>query len=295
MEFAEAGTASGNSPRHKSKTEDRARETNEGPWHAGNAGTYIDAPVAELVERVPEPKTPQTAPDQQELPLILQKMGQSEGDFAREYVTEEKLTGKGDIAAKRNFQDNYLILHHGSEWGANAEYRMDDKGHRLGPKGLESGYLVTSGYALSSIGFSTAVQSRSKFRYLGEEEIDLRKTYVLGFVQKPGEATFLTTMSLNESAAMEVLTQGVLWVDKNRFQIIRMRTDLLAQQNGIRLDQLTTEVTFFEVHLQDVAKPLWLPSDVDVYLTIDNRKFRTVQHYTNYRRYRVSVKIGAPQ
>jgi VWFA-related protein len=303
VEFAEAGTARSDSPRHKSKTEDGARATNEGSWHAANAGTYIDAPVAELVERVPELKTLQPAPDQQELPLILQKMGQSEDDFARdvgdliahEYVTEEKLTGKGDIAAKRNFQDNYLILHHGNEWGANAEYRMDDKGHRLRPIGLESGYLVTSGYALSSIGFSTAVQSQSKFRYLGEEEMDSRETYVLAFVQKPGESTFLTTMSLNESAEMDVLTQGVLWVDKNSFQIIRMRTDLLAQRNGIRLDQLTTVVTFFGVHLQDVAKPLWLPSDVDVYLTIDNRKFRTVQHYTNYRRYRVSVKIGASQ
>jgi len=303
VEFAEARAARGNSPRHKSKTEDGARATNEGPWHAANAGTYIDAPVAQLVERVPELKTLQPAPDQQELPLILQKMGQSEDGFARdvgdliahEYVTEEKLTGKGDIAAKSNFQDNYLILYHGNEWGANAEYRMDDKGHRLRPIGLESGYLVTSGYALSSIGFSTAVQSQSKFRYLGEGEMDSRETFVLGFVQKPGESTFLTTMSLNGSAAMDVLTQGILWVDKNSFQIIRMRTDLLAQRNGIRLDQLTTVVTFFGVHLQDIAKPLWLPSDVDVYLTIDNRKFRTVQHYTNYRRYRVSVKIGAPQ
>lgn len=125
--------------------------------------------MAELVERVPELKTLQPAPDQQELPLILQRMGQSEDDFAREYVREEKLTGNDDIAAKRNFQDNYLILHHGSEWGANAEYRMDDKGHRLRPMGLEGGYLLTSGYALSSIGFSTAVQSQSKFRYLGEK------------------------------------------------------------------------------------------------------------------------------
>jgi VWFA-related protein len=303
VEFAEAGTASGNSPIHKSKTEDGASSSSEGLWDATNVETYIEASLAELVEHVPELKTLQPAPDQQELPLILQKMGQSEDDFARdvgdliarEYVTEEKLTGKGDIAAKRNFQDNYLILHHGNEWGANAEYRIDDKGRRMRAIGLGNGYLVTSGYALSSIGFSTAVQSQSKFRYLGEEEMDSREAYVLGFVQKPGKSTFLTTISLNEGAATGMLTQGVLWVDKNNFQIIRMRTDLLAQRNGIRLDQLTTVVTFFGAHLQDIAKPLWLPSDVDVYLTIDKRKFRTIQHYTNYRRYRVSVKIGALQ
>jgi hypothetical protein len=71
-------------------------------------------------------------------------------------------------------------------------------------------------------------------------------------------------MALNETTAAGMPTQGILWVDKNGFQIIRMRTDLLAQRNEIRLDQLTAEVTFGEVHLQDVPNPLWLPSDVHV-------------------------------
>jgi hypothetical protein len=94
---------------------------------------------------------------------------------------------------------------------------------------------------------------------------------------------------------VDMLTQGILWVDENNFQIIRMRSDLLAPRNEIQLQQLTTEVIFGEVRLQDVPNPLWLPSDVDVSMDIDKHKFRNVHHYTNYRRYRVSVKIGAPQ
>jgi hypothetical protein len=117
----------------------------------------------------------------------------------------------------------------------------------------------------------------------------------LGFAQKPGEATFLITMMGTGGAVANMLTQGILWVDKNNFQIIRMRSDLLAPQNEIGLDQLTTEVTFGEVQLQDVPNPLWLPSDVDVSMEIKKQKFHNVHHYTNYRRYRVSVKIGAPQ
>jgi hypothetical protein len=117
----------------------------------------------------------------------------------------------------------------------------------------------------------------------------------LGFAQQPGKATFLTMVTVNAGAAVDMLTQGILWVDKNSFQIIRMRTDLLAQRNEIRLEQLTTEVTFVGVHLQDVPKPLWLPSDVDVYIGIDKQRFRNVHHYTNYRRYRTSVKIMTPQ
>lgn len=74
-------------------------------------------------------------------------------DFARnirdliadEDVTQEKLNAKGRVEEKERVRDNYLILHHGREWGASAEYRMDNKGTRLEQIGLEKGYLVTSG------------------------------------------------------------------------------------------------------------------------------------------------------
>ncbi len=268
-----------------------------------NAHPYVDLPLAQLVERIPELKTLQPAPDQQELAVILQKMGRSMDDFvcnigdliAHEDLTQEKLNVTGEIEAKERVQDNYLILHHGYEWGANAEYRMDNKGNRLGPIGLEKGYLVTSGHALSCISFSTIPQSQSRFRYLGVEKMDARETYVLGFAQQPGEATFTTTMRGTGAKEVDMLTQGILWVDKNGFQIIRMRSDLLAPNNENRLDQLTTDVKFGEVRLQDAPSPLWLPRDVDVYIEINKQKFRNVHRYTNYRRYRVSVKIGAPQ
>jgi hypothetical protein len=116
----------------------------------------------------------------------------------------------------------------------------------------------------------------------------------VGFAQQPGEATFFTTMRGTGGADVDLLTQGILWLDKGSFQIIRMRTDLLAPNKEIRLDRLTTGVKFQEVLLQDVSNPLWLPKDVDVYIEINGQKFHNLHHYTNYRRYRVSVKIASP-
>ena len=265
-----------------------------------NAHPYLDLSLSQLVELIPELKTLQPAPDQTELPVILQKMGRKVDDFVRdigdltahEDVTQQKLNAKGGIQAKEAVQDNYLILHHGSQWGASAEYRMDEKGNRLGPIGLEKGYLVTSGFALSCISFSTVAQSQSRFRYLGDAKVGSRDAYVLGYAQKPGEATFLVTMMGTGGAVADMLTQGILWVDKSSFQIIRLRSDLLVPNRQIQLDQLTTDETFAEVQLQDVANPVWLPRDVNVYMEISKRKFRNEHHYTNYRRYRVSVKIG---
>lgn len=172
---------------------------------------------------------------------------------------------------------------------------MDEGGNRLGSLGLEKGYMVTSGFALSCISFSTNAQSKSRFRYLGEEKVGSLATYVLGFVQRPGEATLTAAMIGTGRTEAGLLTQGVLWVDKTSFQIVRMRTDLFSPHKEIGRGQGTTEVTFGEVKLPGVSNPLWLPSEVDVYMEIDQQKFRNLHRYSNYRVYRVSVKIGAPQ
>ena len=269
-----------------------------------NAHAYIDLAMAQLVERVPELKSVEPAADQQELAMILQKMGERMDDFvhnigdliAREDVTQERLNADGKVKAKQHVQDNYLILHHGYEWGARAEYRMDDKGNRLGPIGLAQGYLATSGHALSCIQFSTAAQSQSqsRFRYLGHEMLGSRETYVLAFAQRPGEVNFATVMAVTGAKDVDMPTQGILWVDKNNFQILRVRSDLLAPNAEIQLAQLTTDVMFGEVRLQDVPNPLWLPTDADVSIEIGGHKYRNMHHYQDYRRYRVAVKIGNP-
>lgn len=65
-----------------------------------------------------------------------------------------------------------------------------------------------------------------------------------------------------------MLMQGVAWVDKANFQIIRMLMDLLALRPEIGLEQLTTVVTLSKVQLLDVATPLWLPTEVKVDLKL---------------------------
>ena len=95
------------------------------------------------------------------------------------------------------------------------------------------------------------------------------------------------------------------WVDKSNFQIIRMRTDLLVPVPEIALDNQTTEVTFSKVQLREVASPLWLPREVKVHLRFkeaDAKRGKTYEldyrndhHYTDYQRFRVSVKMNTPQ
>ena len=269
------------------------------------AHPYLEEPLKQLVERVPELKGMRPATSLLALPMILEGAGKNVDELfdnlvdliAQEEIKQERWS-KSELV-----RDNYLILRHGNRSHAHVEeFRMDEKGNRMDQVGLDKGYFVTSGFALSSVHFSRALQWDSRFRYLGDQKIDGRETYVVGLAQLPGQARLALTLRGHRGTTVHLLLQGIAWVDKVNFQILRMRTDLLAKQPEIGLDEQTTKVKFSEVRLLDVGAPLWLPRDVNVHVKLaklwdraSEETFQNRHRYKNYRRYRVSARIVAPQ
>ena len=242
---------------------------------------------------------------------------------AREEITQERLTyfnlasgmPGGMRPTTERVRDSYLILRRSEGSAARIdEFRMDEKGNRTVETGLDKGLVATSGFALSLVHFCTIVQRDSRFVYLGDQRVDGRDTYVLAFAQIPGEAHNPVTMIGKHGVTVHLLTQGIAWVDKSNFHILRMRTDLLAPQPEIDLEQQTTKIRFTEVRFGGVPVPLWLPLDVEVNLKFtgptakqyvlkseesptfgaSDSLFRNIHRYTDYRRYSVSTKILTP-
>lgn len=274
---------------------------------------YLEDGRDQLIERIPELKNMQPAADQKVLPGILKTTGENVDSYfsnivdliAREKVSLARSIGKASAAPQR-VEDNYLILRKPHEGGSQlVEYRMDTAGHHVDNIGISLGFLVTRGFAMTSNFFASGWQQESSFRYLGEQKLGSRDTYVVGFAQTPGLAKMVVTMRAGDSLQYPVLIQGIAWIDKSNLQIIRMRTDLLAPHPELGLERQTTDVSFSEVRLTEVATPLWLPKDVKVNVRFkehdsDNGRiqeisFRNEHHYSEYRRYRVSVKMVAPQ
>jgi hypothetical protein len=267
-----------------------------------HAHPYLEERLKHLVKQIPELETLRPAADQEMLPIILMHTGMKVGAFfrnivdlaAREEIGQEILSPDGAVLASQQLRYNYLILLNGHESPPRyEEYRTDLHGSRAEQGGVEQGYAITAGFALKCIYFLPALRSDSTFRYLGDQMLGTRDTYVVAFAQVPAQATFWGTVT-GEWGTVRILDQGIAWVDKSTFQIIRLRTDLLAAHNDIGLAQQTTEVTFSEVRIPDVATPLWLPSEANVYAKFQGHVFRNEHHYTNYERFRVSVKMDPP-
>jgi len=276
---------------------------------------YLEEPLDRLVKRIPELRGISPAADQRELAMILQRTGTRVDEFfagmvdviGREEITQERLVSTnvnggmpgGTIQSKERVRDSYLILRRADGTRAQIEeFRMDEKGNRMDRPGLDKGFFMTSGFALSSVHFSSALQWDSRFLHLGDQKIGERDTYVIAFAQLPSEARNTVTMEGQGGVKVHMFTQGIAWIDKANFQIVQMRTDLLAPRPEIGLAEQTTEITFGEVRFADVPIPLWLPRDVSVYIKFTSaapiQVFHNAHHYGDYRRFRVSTKILTP-
>ncbi len=273
-----------------------------GQSYFADAHPYLEEPLKQLVREIPELKDLEPADDQDELPMILRGTGRTVEAFfehminilAQEEVKQEVINRGGKTTAKRQQRYDYLILIHRDEKPPRVyEYRMDANANPAKQEGLADGYSITSGFALKCIYFLPGLRRESTFRYLGDQTMDGRDTYVVAFAQLPGRST-VTTHANGKWGTVILLVQGIAWVDRSTFQILRMRTDLLAPRKDIGLEQQTTQLRLDEVQLPSVSQPLWLPSEVKVNAKFGGQYFRNEHRYPEYKLFRVSAKIVTP-
>lgn len=268
-----------------------------------NAHPYLEEPLKHLQKHIRELRGLRAAANQDLLPIILMHTGMRVHELfanlvdlsAHEDVAQKILTVDGVRLGAQQGQYDYLILVKDHDNPPHyEEYRTTMAGSSPQQQGLEEGYAITTGFALKCIYFSPALHGDSTFRYLGDQMLDGRDTYVVAFAQLPTQTGFWGTVT-GDWGTVRILDQGLAWIDKSTFQILRLRTDLLAAHQEIGLARQTTEITFAAVQIADLPAPLWLPSDASVDADFQGHTFRNEHHYRDYQRFRVSVKIGAPR
>jgi hypothetical protein len=282
-----AGAASGQAKRAASIGVEASR-----PHH------LVADPVPELVADLPELAKLRPADDPSALPGILAKVGERVAAFthdaasvtAREEVSQQILDGKGDVRKRQDSVFNYIIL---SEKGIGEEhfeeYRTGWQGNRSAQEGLEQGYMITKQFATTSLHFDAANQRDSTFRYLGDDVVDGADAFVIAFAQNVGAR--MTSKVTRDDVAQDILMQGLAWISKESFQLLRMRNSLPGPIPSVGLTEQTTDVRFAEVRPEGIESTLWLPQQVTVTATHDGQRLRNLHRYSEWRLFRVSIQI----
>jgi len=90
-------------------------------------------------------------------------------------------------------------------------------------------------------------------------------------------------------ASIPILVQGVAWIRTSDYEILQMRTDLLAPLPP--LAQVTTLVLYARNQFQDSPTALWLPRKVEVKVGLGPYLFSSRHKYSDYQLFRVKSVI----
>jgi len=245
------------------------------------------------------------AENQVPLPGILGRVGKSVAAFAqnvtnlasKEEVLEEQLKSDGKVGKHFTEKFEYLVVAERGPGGVNLrEYRTDENGKVVKPTGLTKGYMVTSGDFSAALCFLPILQNASSFRYLGEQDVDGRKAYVLVFAQRAGSAgpAGLLRSAGGEKSVTSVL-QGIAWIDSDRYQIARLRTDQFPPASGASVWRLISDIHYHEVHFQEPASALWIPDKIVVTMSFTDRTWRDEHQYSNFKLFTVDTNVNSEQ
>ena len=266
-------------------------QTEEGADLAAVGGSFsMDQPTPELIQAMPELKGLEPAADQNQLASILEETGKKVADSFRDFpntvsveqVHQEKLQRRGKIEGSQDQEFRYLWLMAQSPVGpAITEYRADKSGGTASQKGLDDGFMLTSGFTSAAMKFHPFYRDDAQFRYLGRQKLDGNEYYVVAFAQYPGKARLAGDFLVN-GTPLSFYFQGLAWIDAGTYEIVRMRQDLLTSLPKIHLERETTEIDFGAVRFKKFPEEFWLPQRVLVAVDWNGKRLRNVHRYSKF-------------
>ena len=268
-----------------------------------SAKTYVDTPLPDLSSVVREVKGVEPEASHEQLSSILQHASAKCDELLHRtpnVIAREDVTTVMPMQARPGYSlypppgierqtfEYLLISHQTPKGGEFEEYRTLNGRPMKGADQWVQGTL-TEGFVTSWL--SLVNQSQSRFRYLGRQEIDKHQTFVLAFAQIP-EHVENPAMFLFEGKSIPMLFQGIVWIDSNNYQIVRMHEDLLPSAPDAPLKRFTVRIAFGDVRIPEAHLALWLPQDVDIQWRLtSNPMVERSHHYSKYRLYTATVKI----
>src|SRR5688572_14507588 len=251
--------------------------------------SLVDLAPSELIAQFPELKNLDFVQTQDELPRLLERVGDRVQALFRDFpntsslerVRLQILNHRGQAARSVNREYQYLLIAHPMAVQSKVtplggkmlltpeeknmkldEYRTDNKGVEVDIHKLEWFFLMSKGYAAIPLFFHPMYRTEAVFRYLGRERAGSR-AFVIGFAQRIDVARLAATFH-SSTGPLPFWIQGIAWVNPASFQIARMRTDLLKSLVEVGLQQNTTEIQLREVQFSRTGRTLWLPREVVV-------------------------------
>ena len=242
--------------------------------------------------------------NQDGLDLLLKNVGNNVEVFfrnlanisAKEEVALHRIAPNGSRDWYKDFY--YLILPKkiGFAWTEERTGTEEGKDEAIRPiDKTPQGFCMIKGYAYACIYVHPDHQKSSLFRCIGRAG-KKPGAYVIAFTQKPQAKDYLTEYINPEfNISIQFLVQGFIWLDPDNYQILRMKTHMLAPDAALK--KQSTDIFYQKVRFDGIQQSFWLPKEVNITWTLPNVTYRNRHKYSDFRLFSVETdyKINQPQ
>jgi tetratricopeptide (TPR) repeat protein len=197
---------------------------------------------------------------------------------AIEGLVHEQVNEMGNPASKENRTYDYVATISEDKLGGFAvnEHRSERKTDADFPDGIAS-----NGFAVLALIFHPSMRENFDMICEGLGRWYGRATWLVHFKQREDRPARMQDFILND-VAFSVHLKGRAWITADKFDIVRIETELIGPMRQIRLRWQQQVVEYGPVQFPRKNLELWLPKQAELYFDFRNHRYYRSHTYDHY-------------
>lgn len=229
---------------------------------------------------------PSVAPNVSCPPDILDMTGKRVEEFvddvsriaAIEHLLHEQLDEMGDALTKETRTFNYVASFIDSKQGSIAvdEYRQEHLGLADFPD-----HISSSGFATLALVFHPKIRDSFEMVCEGLGELRGQPNWLVHFKQRDDRPAQMHDYRVGDEV-YSLKLKGRAWITADKFQIVRIESELVEPVPQIRLAGEHQVVEYGPVPFTKRKAQLWLPQSAEIYLDFRRRRYYRKHSFDHY-------------
>jgi hypothetical protein len=149
--------------------------------------------------------------------------------------------------------------------------------------------LITNGFANMLLVLHQNYEASYIFEPAAEEQMEGRSLFKFHFKAVPGASSPAAIQLSGRNYPLQM--HGDIWIDEGSGAVIKLFTSLDGGLEDLGLRDLRSEVHYSYVQFHDPEEAYWLPASAVIDLETPKQHWRNVHRFSDYRRFRVNVKV----
>lgn len=209
----------------------------------------------------------------------------------QEDISQQKLKDDSRIQYKRDtIFDSILRMHY-----EDGKLRIDEQRimERLPAHVDARPLMLTNGFSSIAMIFHPYYESSFRFTRIEDGALEGKSLSRFRFEHIAGTPSPMLYQMIGLERPLTLT--GVAWLDPSTGDVYKIEVECGAGLDDIGVKAIRAALTYGPIPLRDETQPQWLPISATIDLETPRQHWRNVHRFSDYRKYRVDVKLGGTQ